>query len=77
MSKRKHWLETDLRNRYRAVSRMTTDGEFWTVQVRVWWWPFWLTVDAYKCTLERARTAAINHASKGWYLRRVVEIGPL
>lgn len=65
----------DKRNEYRAVSRMTTHGEMWKVQVRHWWLPIWMTVTGYAHNVAAAREYAMNHASKGRHVRRVVTFG--
>lgn len=65
----------DTRNAYRAVSRMTNNGEMWKVQCRRWWLPIWLTVDAYNASSDRARECAMNHAKRPHHVRRVVTFG--
>ena len=67
----------DRRNHYRAVSNMSNSGEYWDVQVRVWWWPFWRTIDRFNFNLERARERAANHAAKHRHVRSVVDFGRL
>jgi hypothetical protein len=67
----------DPRNYYRLVSGMGNSGEYWSVQVRAWWWPFWRTVDEFNYTIERAKERALNHATKHRHVRKVIDLGKL
>jgi hypothetical protein len=51
-----------MKNRYRVISYF---GTIFRPQVRFWWWPFWIRIDAgmFGCdTLQEARDICIAHS---------------
>jgi hypothetical protein len=62
----------DTRNHYRAVP--VKNKEYWRVQYRRWFWPFWGEVD-WAHSLERAHAKAVTHANGD--SREIVNFGRL
>lgn len=61
--------------KYRLVSYMEPYGITGKLQVRRWWWPFWMLVSFVSDgDINRARTHAENHAKRRRFGRKITEI---